>query len=215
MISHGFWQRHWGADDAVLGQTVKMNNEDHVIVGVMGSDFRLPIDRTEAWISLQTVPDSLDRETRTLFAIGRLADGASFDEAAEEVNVLSSQLAEQYPDTSGEITARLVPLTEALSSSRTRELFTVLVVAVAMVLLIGSANVANLQLAQATGRIREMAIRTAVGAGRGRLLVQLLRTSCWPLAVGSSDWALPTSPSGCSKPTVRAGSRVAIRWSPT
>ena len=184
VISHGFWQRRWGADDGVLGQTVKFNNEDHVIVGVMSPDFRFPIDRTEAWISLHTMPDPLTREIRSLFAIGRLAEGVSFEEAAEEVSVLASQLAAQYPEANDEITARLTPLTEAFSSSRTRELFTVLVSAVAMVLLIGCANVANLQLAQATGRIREMAIRTAVGAGRGRLQTQLLIENVMLAAAG-------------------------------
>lgn len=174
VISHGFWQRRWGGDDSVLGRTVKLNNEDHVIVGVMSPEFRFPMDRTEAWISLQTYPGGLDRESRSLFVFGRLADGADLATANEEVKVLAGQLAEQFPDVNGDVSARLAPLVESMGSSRTRDLFAVLVSAVAMVLLIGAANVANLQLAQATGRIREMAIRTAVGAGRARLQLQML-----------------------------------------
>ncbi|MDA8019845.1 MAG: ABC transporter permease [Thermoanaerobaculia bacterium] len=174
VLSHGFWQRRWGGDEGVLGQSVKLNNEDHVIVGVMGSDFQFPLDRTEALISLHTFPGELSRENRTLFALGRLADGVDLEQAQEELGVSASQLADQFPETNADVTARLTSLVDSLTGSRTRQLFAVLVSAVAMVLLIGAANVANLQLAQATGRIREMAIRTAVGARRSRLLVQLL-----------------------------------------
>lgn len=174
VLSHGFWQRRLGGDENVIGQSLEFNNEDHVIVGVMGPDFRFPYDRTEAWLSLQTFPGTLDRRSRSIFAIGRLADGVGLDEANQEIGVIAGQLAQEYPDANADVGARLAPLKEMLSGNRTRDLFRILVSAVVMVLLIGGANVANLQLAQATGRVREMAIRTAVGAGRGRLRSQLL-----------------------------------------
>ncbi len=184
VLSHGFWQRRFGGDPAVLGQVVKFNNEDHVIVGVMGSEFQFPIDTTEAWLSLHTYPRALDRNHRTFLTLGRLADGVSLSQAQEELAMIADGLAEAYPDNYQDITASAAQFTETLTGSRTRELFGILLMAVTMVLLIGAANVANLQLAQATGRFREMAIRTAVGAERGRLLSQLLIESLLLALVG-------------------------------
>lgn len=174
VLTHGFWQRRFGADEAVLGQTLDLNNEPHTIVGVMGPSFRFPYDSVEAYISLQTFPGPLNRENRTFFAIGRMAEGRQIDEVGEELEVLAANLAASYPDSHRGVSAGVEPVTTLFSGSRTRDLLSILVAAVAMVLSIGVANVANLQLAQATGRGREMVLRSAVGAGHGRLLAQLL-----------------------------------------
>ena len=174
VLSHGFWQRRYGGDPATLGETIELNNEPHTIVGVLAPDFRFPFDTTEAWISLHTFPGSLNRTNRTLFTLGRLADGVSPAQASEELAVLAKGLAEAHPEAYREISARAIPISQVLTGEETRGMFQILVAAVLMVLLIGAANVTNLQLAQATGRSREMAIRTAVGAGRRRLLSQLL-----------------------------------------
>ncbi|MEO1369634.1 MAG: ABC transporter permease, partial [Acidobacteriota bacterium] len=174
VISHGFWQRRFGGDPDVLGRTLHFNNIEHSIVGVMGADFRFPYDRTEAWISLQTFPGTLDRENRTLFTFGRLRDGTSLAQARAELRTIAAGLAEAHPDSHREVTADAQMLVRSLTGSRTETLLGMLLAAVATVLLVGVANVANLQLAQATGRRREMALRTAVGATRGRLATQVM-----------------------------------------
>ncbi|MEM8994099.1 MAG: ABC transporter permease [Acidobacteriota bacterium] len=174
VISHGFWQRRFGGDPDVLGRTLHFNNIEHSIVGVMRADFRFPYDRTEAWISLQTFPGTLDRDNRTLFTVGRLRDGGGLEQARAELEAIAAGLAESYPDSHRDVSASAQPLAASLTGSRTQTLLGILLAAVATVLLVGVANVANLQLAQATGRRREMALRTAVGASRGRLAAQVM-----------------------------------------
>jgi putative ABC transport system permease protein len=176
VLSDGFWRRRWGADPDAIGEQVVLNNHPHTIVGVMGPEFQFPFDTTEAWISVQTNPGELgqDRADRNFWAFGRLRDGVSREEAAEEMRVIADRLAAEYPETNRDLSATVEPLAEAFSGGGTRRMFWVMLGAVAMVLLIGTANVANLQLARATGRGREMAIRSALGCGRGRLVRQLL-----------------------------------------
>ena len=184
VLSYGFWQRRYGGDEKVLGRTVKLNNEPHTIVGVMGSDFRYPYDTTEAWLSLQTFPGSLNRENRTLFITGRLASGVSLEVARQELRGVAAGLEASFPGLHHGVSASADPLLEVLTGSDATNFLAILAAAVAMVLLIATANVANLQLAQATGRVREMSLRAALGAGRRRLAIQLLIESSLLAALG-------------------------------
>ncbi|MEM6797353.1 MAG: ABC transporter permease, partial [Acidobacteriota bacterium] len=184
VISHGFWQRRFGGERSALGSVLKFDNQDHTIVGIMPESFLLPLDATDAWISLHSTPGGLDRRARSLFTIGRLADGFALEDARQELTVLAAAFAEANPEDPQNVHADVVRLGEAVTGQRIRSLLTILVSAVAMVLLIGVANVANLQLAQASTRSREMAIRTAVGASGRSLVAQTLVESLLLALIG-------------------------------
>ncbi|MEE8061689.1 MAG: ABC transporter permease [Gemmatimonadales bacterium] len=171
LLSHGYWQSRYGGAD-VLGETIILNNYAHTIVGVMPSDFRFPLDDTSAWISLHTNPGELGQSSN-LMGIARLASGATTEQASEDMALIADRLAEIFPERSNR-SAAAMPMVDRFTGDDEQRLFMILVAAVAMVLLIGAANVANLQLARATGRGREMAIRTAIGGDRWRLIRQLL-----------------------------------------
>ncbi len=171
LLSYGYWQSRYGGAD-VLGETIILNNYAHTIVGVMPSDFRFPLDDTSAWISLHTNPGELG-QSYNLMGIARLAAGATTEQASEEMALIADRLAEIFPERSNR-SAAAMPMVDRFTGDDEQRLFMILVAAVAMVLLIGAANVANLQLARATGRGREMAIRTAIGGDRWRLIRQLL-----------------------------------------
>ena len=177
VLSHGFWQRRWGGDADILGQSVKLNNESHVIVGVMPADHRPIWDQTEAWISWQTVPRSLDRYTGSAMGIARLKPGVSQEQAQLHMGQLAARLAQAYPDSViNRSRIHLSPLRERFLRWQ-RPVMLVLMAGAAMVLLIACANVANLQLTLAGGRRRELAIRAALGGSKLRLMRQILSES--------------------------------------
>ncbi|HSR69741.1 MAG TPA: ABC transporter permease [Acidobacteriota bacterium] len=184
VISHSFWQRRFGGDPDVLGKSVFLNNYEHTIVGVMPADYRPPFDSAEAWISLQTVPRPLDRDSHSLLVMGRLAEGVTAEEARQEMTSLMSGLAEAHPEHDG----HGIWMQSVLERRREgqQSMLQVLAAAVAMVLLLACANVANLQLAQAAGRRREMALRMALGGRRGRLIRQLLTENLILALVGGA-----------------------------
>ena len=174
VLSHGVWRRRFGSDPALVGKTVRLEGEPYRVVGVMPRSFRFPEEGPDAWVPL-TLPAnvSTQRGAHYLDVVARLAPGVTLPQAAAEMRGIAATLERAYHDTNEGHGAAVTPLREMLVRSVKPALLTLLG-AVAFVTLIACANVANLMLIRASHRGAELAIRTALGAGRWRIARQLL-----------------------------------------
>ena len=174
VLSDGAWKRSFGGRRDVLGRTMRANEEVYTIVGVMPPGFRFsPASPEQLYVPLVRDPDRNHGFVRVL---GRLRPGVRIRSAQAEMDVVTAGIARQYPRTNEGVGARIVPLVQALVGS-VRNGLSILLGVVTLVLLIACTNVANLMLARSASRQRELALRTALGAGRVRLLQQLLTES--------------------------------------
>ncbi len=186
VIGDGLWKRRFGADPEILGKLIRLDNDDYTVVGVMPEKSEFPIT-AELWTPLALDPEETHSRTkRRLEAMGRLKAGRTAAQAAAEIDAIAARLARQYPDTNKNRRFLALPARQFLIGPYTGQYVLMLFGAVLFVLLIACANVANLQFARATGRTREVAVRTALGAGRGRLVAQLLTESVLLSLVGAA-----------------------------
>jgi putative ABC transport system permease protein len=197
VLSYGLWTRHFGSDPQMLGKSLTLDGQSYRVVGVMQNDFQFPRG-VELWLPSEFTKDDLGPDARGahyLRVLARLKRGVSLQQAQAEMQAVSSSLERQYPRTNNGWTSRVVSLSERTVGD-VRPTLLVLFGAVGFLLLIACANVANLLLARASARRREIAIRFSLGAGRLRIARQLLTESILLSGIASAigllfaEWAI-------------------------
>jgi predicted permease len=175
MLGSGVWKNRYGSDPAVVGRTIRVNDVPSVVIGVMPEDFKFPFN-ADVWQPLSTIRDLEEqkRNARGLEVMGRLSPTASPSQAEAELATIGQRLTKDYPDTNKNVVPRLQTFNQRVTGGPIRPMFFSLMGAVAFVLLIACANVANLLLARSAYRSREVAVRISLGATRWRVIRQLL-----------------------------------------
>jgi putative ABC transport system permease protein len=186
ILSYGLWERRYASDPNILNKIVKVDGKSFTIIGVMDKGFDFPMP-AEAWMPLAlTVKQRSERNSRYIWVLGKLKPDTSVKQVAAEMNGLVQRESEVYPDSHKGWQLRVLPVREFATSVLTRQYTLLMMGAVGFVLLIACADVANVQFARVSGRQKELAVRAAMGASRGRIVCQLLTESILLALLGSA-----------------------------
>jgi putative ABC transport system permease protein len=186
ILSYGLWERRYASDPNILNKIVKVDGKSFTIIGVMDKGFDFPMP-AEAWMPLAlTVKQRSERNSRYIWVLGKLKPDTSVKQVAAEMSGLVQRESEVYPDSHKGWQLRVLPVREFATSVLTRQYTLLMMGAVGFVLLIACADVANVQFARVSGRQKELAVRAAMGASRGRIVCQLLTESILLALLGSA-----------------------------
>jgi putative ABC transport system permease protein len=177
VLGYGLWQRRYGGDPGIVGRTIRMDGVVHTVVGVMPPEFNFPFGGVKMWVPMTNDPATDARDHEGSLVVGRLAEGWTPERARGELNLIQARLAAAHPEVDGAYAGIAVtPLREALNFAWDilRMTFAALLGAMVFILLIACVNVASLVVARATARTRDVAVRSAIGATRGRVVRQML-----------------------------------------